>query len=473
MSGGTWTQGDVTSPQTRPGAYFNLIAQALNLLELGENGVVLVVGRSDWGPVDTFEEITSEGGAERVYGTGLSITKLIKQALRGGAGTVLAHRIAGSSADVASATLDDTVAAAALDVTALYDGARANNFTLTVADHPVTGKTIELKESGVLLESFYSADGENDSFAAVINSTSEYVEAAVNGASDRVLDDVADAPLSGGDSGASVIAGDYTAAQGLAENESFDVYVQDDDTTTANQNAVAAWADDRRAAGQLFVAVHGGAAAETSTTARTRAAAMDSISNVYVSPGFTDEDGVDYIGQEAAARVAGLIASKGFTKSITYSEITDGANVETALTSADIGLSLEAGVCVLSSDGATVRVEKGINTYTSYDSDADRDRSFTKIRTIRTLDAVVEGLDAGFKAYIGDVTNDADGLKSLLGAGQAFLDQLVQARAIKPGAVVAIDDAFAPAADQVFIKVGVTPLDSIEQVFTTVYVSAA
>jgi hypothetical protein len=48
----------------------------------------------------------------------------------------------------------------------------------------------------------------------------------------------------------------------------------------------------------------------------------------------------------------------------------------------------------------------------------------------------------------------------------------MQARAIKPGATVVIDDSQSPAADQVFVKVGITPLDSIEQVFTTVYVSA-
>ncbi len=471
MSGGEWTQGDVTSAQTRPGAYFNLVAQAIELLQAGGAGVVLIVGRSDWGPVDTFEEITSEGGAELSYGTGLSITKLIKQALRGGAATILGHRIAGASAAKASATLNDTVAAAALDVTALYDGARADNFTLTVADHPVSGKTMELKESGVLLESFYTAAGENDEFVAVINLNSEYVTAALNGAADRILVDIADAPMSGGDSGTSVVAGDYTAAQGLAENEVFDVYVQDDDVTVANQDAAGAWADAQRAAGQRFIAVHGGAAAETAATARTRAGVFDSISNTYVSPGFTDEDGVVFIGQEAAARVAGLIAGHGFTKSITFAEIGDAANVETALTTADIGLSLEAGVCLIVSDAQTIRVEKGINTFTSYDTDPDKDKSFTKIRTIMTLDAVVDGLDAGFKAYVGGTTNDEDGQKSLLGAGQAFLDQLVQGRAIKPGATVALDDANPPTADQVFIKVGVTPLDSIEQVFTTVYVS--
>lgn len=472
MSGGTWTQGDVVSPQTRPGAYFNLVAQAIDLLQAGDSGTVLIVGRSDWGPMDTFEEITSEGDAERVYGTGLSITKLIKQALRGGAATVLAHRIGGSSAAKASATLDDTLAASALTITAMHEGARANNFTLTVAAHAVAGQVLEVKESGVLLESHYAADSQNDTFNAVINANSEYITSSIPGASDLTMATVTDAPMSTGNSGSSVIAGDYTAAQTLAANEQFDVYVQDDDTTSANQDAVAAWADARRDVGHRFVAVHGGAAAETAANSRTRAGAMDSISNVYVHPGFTDSDGVVYIGQEAAARVAGLIASKGFTKSITFAELADAANVELSLTDAEVKLSLEAGVCVLSTDGRTIRVERGINTFTSYDTDPDKDKSFTKIRTVATLDAVIDGLDSGFKAYIGDVTNDDDGRKSLIGAGQAFLDQLVQGRALKPGAVVAIDDSNPPTADQVFVKVGVTPLDSIEMVFTTVYVSA-
>lgn len=472
MSGGTWTQGDVTSAQTRPGAYFNLIAQAIDLLEGGNSGIVLIVGRSDWGPTDTFETVTSEGDAERIFGTGLSITKLIKQALRGGAATVLGHRITGSTAAKAAATLDDLVPVAALDITAKYDGARANNFTLSVSAHAVVGKVLDLKESGVLLETFYAAAGENDEFLAVINANSEFITAVLNGVADRVLEDTTDTPMSAGDSGTSVVAGDYTAAQALVENEAFDVFVQDDDTTTANQDAVAAFADARRAVGQLFMVVHGGQAAETASTARTRAGAMDSVSNIYVSPGFTDDDAVVFTGQEAAARVAGLIAGKGFTKSITFAAINDGANVETALTVGDIQLSLEQGVCLITSDGSVIRVEKGINTFTSYDTDPDKDKSFTKIRTIATLDAVVEGLDAGFKAYVGAVTNDVDGQKSLLGAGQAFLDQLVQARAIKPGAVVTLDDANPPTSDQLFLKVGVTPLDSVEQVFSTIFVSA-
>ena len=135
-------------------------------------------------------------------------------------------------------------------------------------------------------------------------------------------------------------------------------------------------------------AVDGGQAAETAATARTRAGVFDSISNVDVEPGFTDEDDVVFIGQETAARVAGLIAGKGFTKSITFAKVTGGAKVEAALTTAEIGLSLEAGVCVITADGDTVRVEKGINTFTSYDSDRDKDKSVTKIRTIATPPAV-------------------------------------------------------------------------------------
>lgn len=471
MSGGTWTQGDVNSPQTRPGAYFNVIAQAVALLEAGLTGTVFVVGRADWGPVDEATEIRSAGESDTTFGTGLSLGKLVKAALKGGAAVVKALRIAAASEASATATLDDTVAAAALDLTAKYSGTRANSFTLTVSAHPVAGKVLELKENGVLLETHYAATGENDEFVTVINDNSVFLTAALNGAADRVLADVTDDPMAGGDSGAGVVAGDYTAAQTLAENESFNVYVQDDDATDANQDAAATWAQGRRAAGQRFILVMGSDAADSLTTAQGRANAQDDEGIVYVHPGFTDVDGVVFTGQEAAARVAGLIASAGVTQSITFDELPDAESVEATLSGPEIQAGLQSGLCLLVTDNSgTTRVEKGINTFISYGSDPNRTKAFSKIRTVMTVDAVQNGLADALNAYIGDTTNDEDGQKSLLGAGQAFLDELERSRAIKPGSTLVLDDANPPTADSVFLVVGLTPLDSIEQVFVTINV---
>ena len=109
MSGGIWTHGEFTSPQHRPGPYFNLIAQAIDLLEAGDSGTVLVVGRADWGPSDTFEVLTSEGLADSVFGTGLSMAQLVKPALRGGAARVCGPRSGGSTGAEAASSLTDGV----------------------------------------------------------------------------------------------------------------------------------------------------------------------------------------------------------------------------------------------------------------------------------------------------------------------------------------------------------------------------
>jgi len=468
--GGQWTASDVLSPATRPGAYFNVIAQAADLLEAGDRGVVLIVGRANWGPVDETVELLSEADVTRAYGTGSSLPKLATQAIRGGAATVLGLRIAGSSAAVATATLDDEYDVAdALTFEALYPGTRANSFTITVSDHPVEGLLLDLKESGVLLERYHTVSGLAEDFAILINAESAYVVA--DGSGGGVLAIVTDAPFASGNSGTTVVSGDYTAAQTVAEGEIFDVYVQDDDTNGSNQNAVAAWTETRREAGQLFMTVMGGAAAELVSTAMTRAGDFDFEGVVYVYPGFTDADGVVFTGQEAAARVAGHIAAAGFSRSVTFQVLDGVADVETRLGTQDVASALEAGVLLIVADGPEVRIEKGINTFTSEAEDETKSKAFRKIRTIATIDAVVEGLERGFRAYIGAVTNDDDGRQSMIGAGQEFLDRLVQARALNPGASVALDPSNPPTVDQVFLVVAITPLDSVEQIFVTVNVA--
>ncbi|MDE0554490.1 MAG: hypothetical protein OXI24_09770, partial [Candidatus Poribacteria bacterium] len=149
--------------------------------------------------------------------------------------------------------------------------------------------------------------------------------------------------------------------------------------------------------------------------------------------------------------------------------LTDVAKTSVALSPTNVELHLEAGICTLVSDGGAVRVSKGINTLTSTGVGTNKLASFSKIRTIRTLDAVENGLERGARPYIGEVTNDADGRKSLEGALSAFLDELVSGGAIQEGYTLRVERG---SADQVFLTVGITPLDSIEQVFTTIFVSA-
>lgn len=470
MPGGTWTIGDATDVSTRPGAYFNLISQAIALIGEGQAGTVGIIGRADWGPVDEWVELSSEAGVVSAFGEGLSMAKLVRQAIRGGAGLVRAYRIAGASVATSEVVLDDAVPAPALTLTALYPGARADNFSVTVQANPIAGTDLLLYEGSILLETFTAPGGENDEFAALINESSRYMTAAVTGAADRVVDPVAGAAFAGGDSGSTVVAGDYTAAQSAVLGQDIDVLVQDDEDDDALQDSLVAFAQDARLDGDRFVTVLGSAAATDLTTAVTRAQSMDDEGIVYVFPGFTDSEGVVFTGQEAAARVAGLIAAAGISRSVTFARINDGVDVETRLSNSEISQALAGGVLPLVFDGQSVSVEKGINTLSTLT--ADKPLAFTRIRTIMVLDAVMDGLHDGLRDLIGQVNNDDDGRATVLGAAQGFLDTLIQARALKPGGFVELDPENEQVGDNVFLRVAVTPLDSIEKIFVTVHVSA-
>ena len=477
MPGGIWTEADTKSARTQPGVYSNIMAEAARIIEPGAGGVVFIVGKADWGPLDTVVEVRSArpsslgDSIQERFGLTDSLFKLGDQAFQGGALAVRCLRISTAAAAKATVTLQDgdNSPADALVLTAKYEGTRANSFAVTVKDHPVSGKILEIAESGVLLESFFVDTNTNEAVAAQLNATSSYVDAKTTGTTGRALGDVSNAALTGGDSGKSLVAADYTAAQNIAVNEAFDVYVQDDDTTSANQDSAASWAKAQRAAGHRFVAVFGGTATETAANARTRAKAMNDESNVYVHPGFVDGSGVTFSGQEAAARIAGLIAGKGFTRAVTYSPLPRVARTNLTLSPSAVGLHLEAGVLPLVADGGSIRVSSGINTLTSHGTGTNKLATFAKIRTIRTLDAVQNGIERGSRAYLGEVTNDEDGRKSLEGALSDFLDELVSGGAIQDEYSLSVDRG---EADQVFISIGLTPLDSIEQVFTTIFVSA-
>ena len=464
MAGGIWTQADVRNPDTRPGIYVNIVTEARRQLTPG-TGVVLVAGVADWGVLDSVVEIASEDDLYDAFDRAGSLPVVAAQALRGGAASVSCLRIAGSSAAAATVTLVDTdpSPAAVLDLTARQQGARANDFAITTRA-VAGGLGIEIAESGALIETLVATDTDVDVVVTAINTYSAYLTAARNGAPGR---DVAaqTVTMTGGDSGATLTAADYTAAQGIAQSAEFDCYVQGDDTTAANQDAVSDWADTQRDEGNRFVAVMGGPSGETAAQAGVRAVALDSMSTVYVFPGVVDTDGTTYTGQQAAGRVAGMIANAGFARAVTWEPIPDADRPNTVLSNTEVTTALGQGVLLILSDRSGVRLSRGLNTLNSAGGTGQPSAQFQKIRTVATNDAISEGLEAGITPYIGTVTNDEDGRRSVAAAALAYLEQLVAGGAIEEGPTVEVSRG---TADQVFLRVQVTVLDSIEEVFITV-----
>ena len=110
MAGGTWS---VTELPVLPGLYMNFQAAALAAIQTGARGIVLVPVKAHWGPVGTFETITSENDLLEKFAAasdsdGSTVYNTVRMALLGGAKKVLAHRIADADAAASTITLLDT-----------------------------------------------------------------------------------------------------------------------------------------------------------------------------------------------------------------------------------------------------------------------------------------------------------------------------------------------------------------------------
>lgn len=485
MSGGTWTQSDARNTSTRPGVYINFLSQAQEAVQAGAQGVVAIIGTADWGQLDAVTSLTTEQQVDSALGTGGTLNLLARQALRGGASQVKAYRVATASAAKATTTLNDTAGtpAAAVTLTAKYEGARGNGISVSVAVNAsdATKKDVSLIESGSVLEVFTVTDNDElvDQISGDVSGVNEsqYVTAVVAGASNRSLGNQSATAMTGGNSGTSITATEFTEAMAALEVLDWNLLVPSDTVNTSIQTSVRAYVARLRDEGKKVIAVMGGqsvagmSAASVATefgTMKTNAQSA-SIANhegvVMVFPGIVDEQtGTALSGAQTAARVAGLIGRAGFNSSITK-QTTGATEVTARLTNADIKSGLQAGLLLVTMEGDSALVEQGINTLTTFT--ATKSRDFRKIRVIRALDAVAQTINTSLStSAIGVTSNDEAGRSWATSLVRQALELFQQAGAIESGFTVAISDVPADS-DELYIDISVTPIDSIEKVFIT------
>src|SRR4029077_18272378 len=101
-----------------------------------------------WGPYKTPTLVTSFAEFQQVFGPTTTSRgyKAVKQAFQGsgptgspGAGAVLVHRFGSSSAAKATKSLQNTTPAAAITLTARYEGSYGNNLSVTTQDNAADG----------------------------------------------------------------------------------------------------------------------------------------------------------------------------------------------------------------------------------------------------------------------------------------------------------------------------------------------
>lgn len=475
MPGGNWTTAQTTDPSQRPGLYENIVAKAAALIGGGTSGVVAIPITADWGPLRVATDVFSEAdllnkfGLATGAGTGFYA---VREALRGGAVKVIAFRMGAAAAAKATRILLDATAGTAITLTALYEGARANGFTIDVVTNALNGanKDVKISEGGVVLETF--TGGTNAAIVAQIMGTaagsvaSKYVTAVAGGGT--FVTNVAGAAMTGGNSGLAVLAGDYTVAQAALEPLVWDTFAAAGVTSAPILASIAAWIKGLRDTGEKVMLVLGSALGESQATAVTNALIYNHEGVVYVWPGVVDDAGVTRSGAEFSSRIAGLIAAKGTASgSLTHTTLSYIQKLEYLATNSEIKAALAGGVLTLSGNGAGgFQVEKGITTLTTPGTTVPT--TFRKIRIVRITDSIVNAINqAANSSYIGTTLNNEVGQQLVLNAIKAYLDTLIAGGVVKPGYTVGLDPGFTSTADRMYVLIGVTPVDTVDYIFLT------
>lgn len=501
--GGTWT---AASPPIRPGAYFNFVANAQAAIQSGITGRVAVFGTAHWGPENQVVEITSQGQFDALYGSD-STTSLRQGTLdaldgmdSGGATVVLAYRGVGSSGAASTCVLDDGSNVDALVLTAKYKGTRANSFTTTVqaaASGLANAKDLILLESGVELERWSDvADGYNQNFVTAINTTfpSAYITAATTGATSRAVKNATGAAGqyggfgvvgSGGtvgDSGTTLsttaTTGDVPVAMARMESQVFDVAVWANVVDSTVLALFVAWVKEINSDGKRVFGVLGGDdAAGTGGGTQETFGVATGRSDTYDSPeivnlGATDlkrlSDGAVFSTAKMAARVAGTLSSIGLKRALTYVRL-NGYQVNNPLSKANYTSSIQQGVVVFANDTTTrVRIESGVTSLQTTNT-TTRPTAYLKIRNVAISHYIENALNQLVaENYIGQVANSATARNDLVGVFLSFLKRLEEGNVLQQGSTAELDNAYTQTGDAVYIKFGVTYLDAIERIFTTV-----
>lgn len=340
-----------------------------------------------------------------------------------------------------------TGAAAPLTVTAKYGGARGNDIHVSVVTNPVGGFDVTV---------YLDADA-----TAVYEGVKTVEELIAAAADDKLvkftgtgdLKAASGVKLAGGTNVTSA-NGDVTAFVDKMEGIKFNTLCFPVTDATLQTAAITKIKYMRESMGKSVNAIMPDA----------KSPDHEGIINVTNS---VVVDGVELTHAEACAFVAGITASASCIKSNTY-EVYNGATgiVDPKDNEAAIAAIKNGEMFFSYSEAGNVIIEYDINSLVSFKK--PKDKTYSKNRVIRTLDAIQETIQNNFPPNKYD--NSPTGYAVMKGIGQTILKQYEDMGAIKNvdyDADFKIDESLS-SGDEVYFIVAIQPVDSAEKLFFTV-----
>jgi Phage tail sheath protein beta-sandwich domain len=478
---GTFSKG---KRPVRPGAYFNFEALAVPAVPPSVGNVVCVPFTSDWGPMKQAVELGTFSEFIAVYGSNQNTDgfKAVKQAFQGegvpgsgGAGLVVAYRMGGTAAAKSTANLQNTTPANAVTITAVYEGSRGDSIKLTVRDYAADSTKSELVvyDGAVQVENYVYADADIADLVSQINGSSDWIRATlVQGG--VALNLVTSTSLSGGNSGTTLLAADWTAMLSALEISRFGFFAPYKLTDSSILTSIKTWAQNLNSKGKRFTTVVGGALDEAVSAAVTRSTSLNDPDFVNVGVGSVIDENLGVLStSELVSRVAGILAQRGEAKSLTFARMA-GLTIRLGATDAQISTAFDGGVTVLSRDSnvlAPVRIEKGLTTWTTT-SDPNRPYAiFRQPKFVSTMHGIEMELGEWLEQnVIGKLAVNDTTRTVVVGETKNRMRTREQLGIVQSGWTVVVDPDPPPSDDDEFVAIviGMGFGRSVEQVFVTV-----
>ena len=443
---------------------YTLIKAAVSLISLGARGTIAYPFTSDWGPINTLQDVFTQGDFVNTYNaekTALTAAKINKHAYNGKPQKLKAYRMATGAAAKGTCVLNDGAAAMSLTIQTLYESGRA--FVAVVTDYVGGGKQIDFTENGVLIARVTGADVAT--LEAAINVT-DYFRVTAKGA--QLPSNTAGVNFAGGNNGDVVTATEYSAFLTAVEADGeANALALDGVTDEAILTVVETWINRVHDEGVYITWVRGGATGwdTTPADANTKSKALNKRWIVNVGNGC---DG--FTAAEMAIFIAARVASVALNRTLT-DEVTPYKAVNKKLTPSQRIIAKQAGTLVFTQEGGAVVIDEGVNTLTV--PGADENVSMGKIRINNTLDQIAKDLEAFGNEYKRTRSNTQEARETFAATIETdYLRPLVALEVIQPDFYYVPDPEYhgetpiyTPKLDEAFFAADITPVDSMEKIY--------
>lgn len=481
----------------RPGAYFNWEAEPVTTVAPNIGSVVCVPIVHDWGPAGVLTPCLSFGDFQVKFGPStttpgyIAINQCFKGegvGGRGGAGEILVYRMVTDAAAEATITINDETDTGAITLTAVYKGSYGNNLGVRVRTSSASADSTQvlITLSGTVIETHAASSlAGAQAMVDAINSKSTWVTAELVGTPTAALatpDEIV--AFAGGDDGAELQAEQWMDMLDQVSNARFSLFAPYDMTDLGILGSLQAWCANLNANSKRFMMVVGGGPADTADTAIDRSTMLsglpdgegggENIVNLGVGTLVDAELGTLSTSQ-LAPRIAGVLAARGETMSLTFARM-QGTSPGVMPSDSDISLCFDGGVVVFGQDSnadSPIRVEKGLTTYTGGD-DTKPYLIYRNPKFVRTMHGIeLDITDWATSSAIGLLEVNDQTRALVVGYGHQVMDARAGLGVIQDGYTVAIDPTPPPSDDDEFVAVvyGIAFGRSVEQIYNTVYIT--